>query len=336
MKMVKESIRGLLRKRGLALIPSANLYEWQLRPGTGLVHNASAQLPDGAREYLRSDHPRLLELERRYSSCDPAVTTPYVWREGFVRDEDIAFFRGDNAYVWQVRGDNMNRMGYIAAFYYLQSIDRLHLLDRLTEDNAFGNFTFEIGNRPVSRDLLDSLHELYFLDRHLDLARRTGFNMLDIGAGYGRLAHRATQSFPGIANYLCTDAIARSTFISEYYLRYRQSDRAKVIPLDEIEPALAAAKVDLAVNIHSFSECSTEAIRWWIALLARHGVRHLMIAPNSSDCGGARLQTNDLRNFQPTVEKCGYRLIARDPKYGDPAIQEFAIGPTYYFLFELS
>jgi hypothetical protein len=336
MNMVKEAIRGVLRRRGLELIPAVNLYEWQLKPATGLVYNASSELPDGARDYLRGDHPRLLELERRYSACDPAVTTPYVWREGFVRDEDVAFFRGDNAYVWQVRGDNMNRIGYIAAFYYLHSIDKLHLLDRLTEDDAFGNFTFEIGNRAVSRDLLDSLLELYFLDRHLNLAGRTGFNILDIGAGYGRLAHRATQSFPGIANYFCTDAIARSTFISEYYLRYRQSDRAKVIPLDEIDRTLATTKVDLAVNIHSFSECSTEAIRWWIALLARRGVKHLMIVPNSSNCGGALLQTNDLRNFQPVVEEFGYRLMAKDPKYGDPAIQEFAIGPTYYYLFELS
>jgi hypothetical protein len=61
-----------------------------------------------------------------------------------------------------------------------------------------------------------------------------------------------------------------------------------------------------------------------------------MVVPNSSNCGGARLQTNDLRDFQPLIEEQGYRLIAREPKYRDPAIHDFAIGPTYYYLFELS
>ena len=41
---------------------------------------------------------------------------------------------------------------------------------------------------------------------------------------------------PNIAEYLCTDAVPVSTFLSEYYLRFRGlQDRATVVPLDEIE-----------------------------------------------------------------------------------------------------
>ena len=45
--------------------------------------------------------------------------------------------------------------------------------------------------------------------------------MLDIGAGYGRLAHRMSAAFPQLEDYCCVDAVPESTFLSEYYLRHR-------------------------------------------------------------------------------------------------------------------
>jgi hypothetical protein len=44
--------------------------------------------------------------------------------------------------------------------YYLRSIDRLRLLDKLVEDNRVGNFTFTIAGPQVSRELLDSIAEI--------------------------------------------------------------------------------------------------------------------------------------------------------------------------------
>jgi hypothetical protein len=57
-----------------------------------------------------------------------------------------------------------------------------------------------------------SFFELYFLDNHLDIASRENVCILDIGAGYGRLAHRTVTALPNV-RYLCTDAVAVSTFI---------------------------------------------------------------------------------------------------------------------------
>ena len=90
--------------------------------------------------------------------------------------------------------------------------------------------------------------------------------MLDIGAGYGRLAHRMVSALPGVERYLCTDAVAVSTFVSDYYLRFRGMEKALAIPLDVIDNSLRDYPVDLAINIHSFSECQTRAIEWWIRL----------------------------------------------------------------------
>jgi hypothetical protein len=201
-----------------------------------------------------------LTLEQRYATCDPDVITPLIWTKQHVLTEDITYFRSENAYVWQVRGINSHVMGYAMAAYYALSIDKYNLFSILKEDGAFGCITFDIGGRKVSRDLLDSIIEIDFLDRHLGLMGSRALTILDIGAGYGRLAHRMTTAVPGLTEYICTDAVPCSSFISEYYLKYRKSEKSTVIPLDEIEKRLEAGGIDVAINIHSFSECRLEAI----------------------------------------------------------------------------
>ena len=45
--------------------------------------------------------------------------------------------------------------------------------------------------------------------------------------------------------------------------------------------------------------------------------------------------TKDGQDFGEVIEKYGYKLVAQDPKYSDPAVQEWAVNPTYYYLFQL-
>jgi 2-polyprenyl-3-methyl-5-hydroxy-6-metoxy-1,4-benzoquinol methylase len=66
----------------------------------------------------------------------------------------------------------------------------------LEEDDDFGAEVFDFHGKVVSRDLLDSIIEINFLDRHLGFSSRRAVNVLDIGAGYGRLAHRMATAFP--------------------------------------------------------------------------------------------------------------------------------------------
>jgi hypothetical protein len=179
--------------------------------------------------------------------------------------------------------------------------------------------------------LTDSIIEIDFLDRHLGLMSSPNVTMLDIGAGYGRLAHRVSATVPGLRRYICSDAIAYSTFVNEYYVGYRGvAEKTREIPLDEIERCLAKESVDIAVNICSFPECRLDVIEWWISLTARRGIRHFLV-----NCGSEQLQTNDGRSFSRLFEKQGYRLLTREPKYRDALVQQYAIAPSYYFLFEL-
>jgi len=334
---IKSGMDAVLSHYGHRIIADDMLYEWQ-KVSPPKPRYSESTLPAGAQEYLQMDNPRLAELSRRYSRVSSDVTAPLVWTDGHMSPDDVKYFRGDNAYVWQLRGHklNMNRMAYALTAYYVKSIDGTGLLDRLVEDEYFGAQTFTVDKRIVSRDLLDSIMEIHFLDKHLGISSWDGLKALDIGAGYGRLAHRMVTALSTIEAYYCTDAVAVSTFISEYYLRFRGvHEKSKAIPLDEVQSTLRGQAIDLALNMHSFSECRLTAIEWWLSLLEANKVRYLMIVPNPLAHGGSRLLTNDGQDFSRIVEGHGYRLVARDPKYEDPVVQQFAISPTHHYLFEL-
>src|SRR5262249_4135162 len=158
------------------------------------------------------------------------------------------------------------------------------------------------------------VNELLFLERTLALSSRERFSVLDIGAGYGRLAHRAVSAFSQLDDYCCVDAVPESTFLCEYYLRQRElSPRARVLSLDRVTAELSPGSFDVAVNIPSFPECPYAAVEWWVELLRRLEVPYLFIVPNEPDQlltlepGGAR------RDFRPLIEEAGYRLAASEP-----------------------
>lgn len=293
-----------------------------------------AALPAGAREHLRPDHPELLDLEARYKTFEPRVTRPLVWRAHRVSDEDLLSFRGDNAFVWQVRGPNRTEAGYALCYYQLRSTPAGALLGRLSEDGLFGAHAFEIDGRLVTRDLLDSVGEIEFLTRHLGIDRGA-WNILDIGAGYGRLAHRLDElGHEGLEVY-ATDAFARSTFLCRYYLGFRGARRARAVPLDEVDSLFQRTQIQIATNVHSFSECTADAVDWWLGRLARHGVPWLMVVPNEGSSGGARCEGNDGTDQEAIFERHGYRLRVREPRYRDPVVQKHGVDPVWLHLFAL-
>jgi hypothetical protein len=316
--------------------------EWALHPSQiseiesiDQIQVPGAITPEAA-EYLNTANPRLLELRRMYAGLDDAVRTPLVWAEKFTSAQNLADFRGNSMWVYQLGDGNLHARAYLLATYYLMANDRLGLMQKLPEDGAFGAICFEMAGRVISRDLLDSILEIDFLDRHLQIASRDDLSILDIGAGYGRLAHRVMSAFPSLPKYWATDVIAESSFVCEYYLRFRGlQGRCELAPGNEIDRVLQLAKIGLAINIHSFSECPPSAIGWWIEKLAIHGVKYLMVVPNAGNHGGQLLRNNVGQDMLPLIERKGFRLIAREAKYADPEVQKFGLNPTCYWLFEL-
>lgn len=300
-----------------------------------------SQIPDAARSYLHENNPRLLELRERYAQVQIEALKPSIWDSEHTTEQlELSFFRGDNAYVWQERDQNLE-VNYLVTAYYYQSMDRLGLLDTLEEDELFGIFTYPYRDgKLLSRDLLDSVGEILFLEDMLGISQREDFHILDIGAGYGRLAYRMATALPNLGSYNCVDAIPESTFLSEYYLNFRGvSDKAHVWCLDEVEAQLKSQKIDLALNIHSFSECTADSTRYWLDLLREHEVPYLMIVPNPVFEGGKQLYSKELDgsepDLMPTVREAGYEPIYQRPKYGDPAVQKYGVTPTWQHLFKL-
>lgn len=326
---LKDILRDFLAMFGYDIVPRYTVFDWQISESA--INIASSYLPDGARQDLKPDNPRLLKLQSRYRDYqDYPSEEVFLWTPDRIRAEDLINFRGHNAFLFQEGRLNRNPFGYLLAYYYLKSIDRYCLLETLEEDSAFGAISYLFNRNQVSRDLLDSVLEIYFLDEHLGLMERNNLTVLDIGAGYGRLAHRMAVAIPGLHEYICTDAVPQSTFLSEYYLKFRDvTEKTRVVPLDRVQQSLEPGSIDLAVNIHCFSECTLPVIEWWMDLLEEKRVPALMVVPNSA----RGLLTNDRVDFQPLIEARGYRLATRQPKYKDPVIQRYALNPDFFHLF---
>ncbi len=300
-------------------------------------YDDTVALPADAETVLSQSHPRLRALHERYRSLGLPVTVPSVWDGELISNElDLRYFRGESPFVWNYREwPRAMVLKYFIFTEYIARRDRAGLLEKLGEDGSFGCWTFEYPGYPrVSRDLLDSVNEILFLDQHLAILSRPGLRVLDIGAGYGRTAYRMIQA-ADVADYCCVDAIPESTFVCDYYLRHRGcTPPARIVPLDELDEQTEPGSFDLAVNIHSFSECTYDAVTWWLEWLARLGVPNLLVVPNDREELLAYETDGSRRDFQPLLEEMGYRLTASQPVLDDPAVQQLLEVPDHFLLFQ--
>lgn len=285
---------------------------------------------------LTATNPELRDLRARYERFEAPVVVPSRWNKhavnGFL---DLRYFRGDTMIMWHYRELlRPTLLKYLLYAQYVRDRDSQGLLSRLSEDGAFGCWTFRYEGHPLySRDLLESVNEIGFLERRLGLSRRSTFSVLDIGAGYGRMAHRMTCAYPNLADYFCVDAVAEATFLCDYYLRERGcTPPARSVPLDELD-RLVPGGVDVAVNIHSFPECTFAAIEWWIGLVRRLEIPTFLIIPNEPSDLLSLEPDGRRRDFRPLLEAAGYRLEHSEPVISDPAIRESVRLRDHFFLF---
>lgn len=302
--------------------------------------------PDGSGA-IASDPARLAELRHRYAAADPDVVARSHWSDEHVAQRtfvDELRFRAESMYVFQYVNETstvkVQQAEYQYFFYlsYLASKDAQGLLDRIEEDGAFGApmFTFP-GRRPVSRDVLDSVNEILYLHRKLGILDQPELRVLDIGAGYGRLAHRMSQLVPGLVDYACIDGIPESTYVCERYLDFRGvRPPCRVIELPDAAEEIAPGRFDLAVNIHSFSEMPASAVRHWIAHLARARIPALLVIPNAPTTIWSWEADRTRIDMGPEFEAAGYELVDVEPIIDDPAVRELFGVEDHFHLFRWS
>lgn len=205
---------------------------------------------------------------------------------------------------------------YGAALQAIVDGPRAAWLGTMVEDGAFGAETISAGgfvddgDIRVSRDLLDSILELSWLEQALGpdvpLWRST---VLDVGAGYGRFVHRLLEAFP-LALAVCTDAVPAARQLCGEYLWRRNLATRSAVALPE---ALRSyAPFDLAVNIHSWSECAREAVEAWLDRLRDLEVPRIFIVPHNGTLGvwSDEFGGGCGPSYRDALEGRGYREIA--------------------------
>lgn len=302
---------------------------WKLRsrllPGSSRI----GQLPPDVMRHLSRDNPLLRDLKKRYAA---ATNLQHSFWAPWEEQVNLLKFRGENDYVSQTYF-RKNTRRYELTFAYVEVTDELGLLDILTEDRLFGAKVWEfVPDKLVSRDLMDSIQEITFLQRLLDFGAKDRFRVLDIGAGYGRFAHRFTTSFPG-SWVTSIDAVATSTFLSDFYLKFRSCERADVVPFDRVSD-LKSGHYDLATNIHSWSECTKQFIAFWLDRISDLKIPYLFIVPHSTTLSTVESDGSNL-TYDDELERRGFKLVLKQRKFNrSKYIDQMGIFPADYRLYK--
>ena len=106
-----------------------------------------------------------------------------------------------------------------------------------------------------------------------------------------------------------------------------------MVSLDASSRTLQPGAFDLAVNIHSFSECTYAAVEWWVELLQRLRVPRLLVVPNEPDELLTLEPDGRRRDFRPLIEGAGYRLEHSEHVVDDPAVRELTRLQDHFHLF---
>ena len=317
----KELLRRGLRRQGYELIRSED-------PRFRRSPDEVPLAPD-------PDPRRLDELRARYALVQGPVVAHSYWNGDRVATVDPRRFRDHSMFVWQyLHRPAITELRYFTYLTHVEHKDRHGLLARSAEDGAFGAPVFAFpGRPPVSRDLLDSVNEILYLDRQLGILDAPSLRVVDVGAGYGRLAHRMAELVPGLVDYACLDAVPESTHLCEHYLRFRDVvPPCRVVELPDTA-SIAGDRFDLAVNVHSFSEMPRHAVEHWVELLADADVPALLVVPNapvevrSYEHDGSRL------DLLPVLRAAGFELAHREPVIDDPAVRQLFGVNDHFHLF---
>lgn len=262
------------------------------------------------------------------------VRAPMPFEDSFWSEHrvDVERFRSSPSFLEVDDGYD-----HAALTRYLLEHGEAALLDRMgNEDGAFGAERVTVGERVVSRDVLDSALEIVFLREALN---SLPWRVLDIGAGYGRFAHRYCQVHRN-ALVTCVDAMPTSTAVCEAYLDDRAilmdpgaRRGAIVLPFHEVTASRvleAMGRPELAVNIHSWSECTGASVFWWLGLLEQCRVPWLFVVPHNRAFTTSERNGDAPMNFRAMLEAFGWRLHHMAEDWPPVASDRRKQGRNYY------
>jgi hypothetical protein len=88
------------------------------------------------------------------------------------------------------------------------------------------------------------------------------------------------------------------------------------------------------VNIHSWSECSLEAIRWWLDRVAEREVTWLLVVPNTPDELRSTEADGTMKPFRQDILDRGYELVDTRPIHDNPELLPLIDMHDQFYLFK--
>jgi hypothetical protein len=105
--------------------------------------------------------------------------------------------------------------------------------------------------------------------------------------------------------------------------------QSRNVPAPIVTPHAPLPPPDLALAIHSWTECTLQAVKWWLAKLQAWRTPYLMIAS-----GEPELLTWEGPSMKPALEAAGYtRLKAAGTMWPSDAPMIRSNGFRTYYLF---
>ena len=176
---------------------------------------------------------------------------------------------------YKIGPTNPKRLGF---FYYkmllmniAQNLSKkeLGLLKRIKKRNVGNPTTVKVNNVEIDFDYFQSLKEFLFLKEKI---KKKIFNIIEIGAGYGRTCHAFLSLNNDLKKYLIIDFPEMLSLSSKYLKKVLDNKNFKKVSFIDANQNLdniteLNLKNCLTININSFNEMSDNAFNIYIELI---------------------------------------------------------------------
>jgi putative sugar O-methyltransferase len=176
---------------------------------------------------------------------------------------------------------------YVVLLYdYVSKIDKRRILVKIEEPLIGNPFIIRYSNKNISQDLSNSTHEFYSIMDNVQTKKIS--NIVELGAGYGRLAYIFLKELPNV-KYTIID-IPPALYVAQEYLskvfpkvkifKYRQfndfkkvrrefeSAKIRFLMANQIE-LIPDKYFELTINISSIHEMTKQQIKHYLKQIDR-------------------------------------------------------------------
>ena len=144
-----------------------------------------------------------------------------------------------------------------------------YYLKNIRNQNIGNPPTINYFDNKVSIDYLLSIEEMFFLDKALKKSK----TVMEIGAGFGRLAHSIIQNFINIDRYIIVDlddVLDLAKIYMSKVLSKREFSKIDFVSHHNIYDIEYSDKIDISINIDSFQEIEESAVLKYLEFISKN------------------------------------------------------------------